>query len=407
MSLNVFKRAKILNIQFILEILYILYLWHENCKIYFWTYPLCVFNNKKGGGTEMRYQKKGVYKLLTIVLALTVLLTGCGGGAQSTGEQQSDEVIEWSFYSAYGPEDGACCEIWPRLFEEVKEATGGRLVIKTYWQGQHPYNGEDMLRALEEGTAQLAHFYSGYLSSVEPVFAVDSMPMLLSSDSNEAWDDISRLWGYFNQDKNGVLEDILEERWNASMVHMVPASPQRLFTVGYEADTIESLKGHKIRVYSPELSKLVQIMGGTPVSISFSEVYTSLATNLIDGLVTSVAFADSGGFFDYVDTINMWEIMAATDGLMVSLDALNDLPPDIRETFLKIMRESAMKPELLEINQNNEIVENLVQSGKVKVVVPTEEERAKLTELVKKEIWDPWTEKVGDDAKRVFDQLEN
>ena len=369
-------------------------------------------------------------RLLLISLAFIFILgmsfTGCnsgGGNTQSddnntqsssdSGSTQStdsgdsggsDTVTNWSFYCAYGPEDGACTFIWPGLFDEVKEKTGGRLVISTYWAGQHPYAEDDLLKALEDGSAQLAHFYGGYLSSVEPIFAADSLPLMFPVDSMEAWDVISGIWGNFNLDKSGVLENALQERWGASMVHMVPASPQRFFTTGFPVDTVDALKGHKIRTYSPEFAKVIQIMGGTPVSISFSEVYTSLATNLIDGLITSTAFAESGGFFDYVNTIGKWELTQSTDGLMVDLNALNALPDDVREIFLSIMHTSATKPEMLEVDDNNAIVERLISEGVV-VSAPTDEVREAVKATAKTEIWDPWLDTVGDEGQKLLDQI--
>lgn len=352
----------------------------------------------------MNYFKKRVSIFLAVVLVLAVSLTGCGSKENSAG-QASDDVIEWSFYSAYGPEEGACCEVWKQLFKQIEEETDGKLVITPYWYGQHPYEGEDMLKALEDGSCQMSHFYSGYLSSVEPVFGADAVPMLFPSDPMESWEATARLWGNFKQDKNGVLEKILEERWNASMVHMLPASPQRIFSVGYDVDGLGSLKGHKIRVYSPELAKLVEIMGGTPVSVAFSEVYTSLSTNLIDGYITSVMFAESGGLFDFTDRINAWEIMASTDGMVVDLDELNALPPDVKDTFLRIMNESAMKPETIELDKNKQIVDERTATGKVEFVTPSEEKRAEVIKVVEKEIWEPWLKLTGEDGQKVLEQI--
>jgi TRAP-type transport system periplasmic protein len=351
--------------------------------------------------------KKIKLLLFVFVLILACVLAGCAAQpTQEEADEQVDEVIKWSFFSAYGPEDGACCVVWPRLFEEVEEATGGRLVIETYWYGQHPYEGKDMLKVLQDGHAELSHLYGGYITATEPVLGIQDLPMLLPTDPMEAWAIVSRLWGNFEQDRSGVLEDILQDKWNASMIHALPASPQRFFTVGYPVEDIESLRGRKVRVYSPELAKLVEIMGGTPVSLSFSEVYTSLSTNLIDGLVTSTAFGYSAGFFDYCDHINMWEIASGSDGLIVSLDALNALPSDVKDIFLKIMRESALKPEMLELEENDEVVKTLVDSGKATVVKPMEENRNEVIEALKIEIWEPWMEVVGTDAQRALQQIE-
>lgn len=341
--------------------------------------------------------------LITIMI-LSLSLVGCGADGDSA-DTGGDGVTEWSFYSAYGPDEGVCCQVWRDLFAEVEEQTGGRLVITPYWYGQHPYEGEDMLKALEDGSAQMSHFYSGYLSSVEPVFGADAVPMLLPTDPLESWAATAKLWGGFEQNTEGVLESILQERWNATMVHMMPASPQRFFTVGYKVDGLNSMKGHKIRVYSPELGKLVEILGGTPVSVSFSEVYTSLSTNLIDGYVTSTMFAESGGLFDFTDTINAWEIMASTDGMIVDLDVLNELPEDVRDIFLTIMRDSAMKPEMAEIEINDDIVAERTKTGKVEFYVPDEAKRMEVVEIVKEEIWAPWLKLTGEDGQKVIDQI--
>ena len=190
------------------------------------------------------------------------------------------------------------------------------------------------------------------------------------------------------------------------MVHRLPPSPQRFFSTGFEIDDVNSLAGKKIRTYNAELAKLVELMGGTPVPISFSEVYTSLATNLIDGLITSTAFAYNGGFFDYINVINKWEIAQGTDGVVASLDALDALPDDLAEIFLSVMRTSAQKPEMLEIEQNEEIVERLVAEGTVKVVTPTQETWSKVRESCKTRIWDEWLEQCGPEAQQLLDEVD-
>ena len=64
-----------------------------------------------------------------------------------------------------------------------------------------------------------------------------------------------------------------------------------------------------------------------------------------------------------------------------------------------------MKPEMLELEQNDAVVSNLVASGNVKVVVPTEENRNAVIEAVKEKIWKPWMDSIGDDAEKVINQI--
>jgi len=338
-----------------------------------------------------------------IVILLALIL--CFSIVGVTDSQAKDKVYKWSFFSAYGPGDSACCEIWPALFKEVEQATDGRLQISVFWSGEHPYKGSDMLKVLRDNQAELTHFYGGFLTSVEPVFGIDAIPMLFPSDSDESFKITLKLWGDLKQDRNGVLENILEERWNGSMIHILPATHQRIHTKGYAIEGIGSLKGHKVRVYSPELAKLVEILGGTPVSIGFGEVYTALSTGMVDGLTTSVYFANQGGFFDFCDTVNLWELMAAVDGLMVNKKALDELPPDIRKTFLDIMHKSAVKPERAELMTNAFVLEQLIKKGKT-AYVPTKEKRDAVVERCKTEIWEPWMTQAGADGKAALKQVE-
>lgn len=348
-------------------------------------------------------KKKLVAAIAAICLCFGVAgLTGCG----SSNSGNSGEATEWSFYSPYGPEDSACCEIWTGLFDKIEKETNGQLKITAYWSGQHPYQGSDMLKVVSDGTAQLSHFYGGYVTSVDPAFGLDTLPLLFPADYENAWEINKKLWGDFKQDKGGILEKRLQEEWGASMVHMMPATAQRMFTVGYEAGERGSLEGHKIRVYSSEFGEFVKALGGTPVTIESSEVYTGLSTNLIDGATTGIEFAKNSGYFDYCDTVNLWEISQSSDGMMVNLEALEALPGDVRDTFLKIMNESASKPEMLELETCGKILEDFEADGNT-VVTPSDEEREAVAAILEEKVWKKWTKSAGEIGPELLNFVQN
>lgn len=349
--------------------------------------------------------KKNVTLVLTMLLVVSLAIVGCPTPAEEipTEVPTPAKVYEWKFYSFYGPEEGACCFEWPILFDEIERATNGQLKITAYWMGEHPYEGADALKVIKERSAELAHFYGGYLSATNPAFNIDGVPMILPSGSAEAFEVIKGLYGGFKGDRSGVLERMLQDDWNASMVWMIPASPQRFFTNGYEVTGLGSMEGHKVRVYNAELAKLVEILGGTPVSISFGETYTGLATGLVDGLVTSLMFADSGGMLEVCDTINLWEICQGMDGLVVSQDALAELPADVREAFLEVMYESATEPPMREVNINAVLLEDYLKLGYT-IYSPSQEARDEVIEYAEKEIWSEWLKAGGSDAEEALKQ---
>lgn len=319
--------------------------------------------------------------------------------------QNATAATTWKFFSAYGPTEGPCCTVWQQLFDRVAKETDGGLIIKIYWSGQHPFEGSDMLKAVSDGAAQVAHFYGPYVYSNEPVYELETIPMLMPQEPLESFRIVTRLWGGFKGDRSGPFERILQDNWGATMVHLMPGAQQRIFTKGYAANTQDSLKGHKIRVTSASTALLVEVLGGTPVTLTFGEVYTGLSQGLIDGLHTSTYFANSGGFMEVCDTVNMWEINTTTDGLMVNKAALDKLPEDVRATFLRIMSESALKPEMGELQDNAMVLEHLILTGK-KVYTVSAADRKTVGEKVHAGLVPGWKKRTGADADEILKILE-
>lgn len=319
--------------------------------------------------------------------------------------QSAAAATTWKFFSAYGPTEGPCCTVWQQLFDRIAKETNGELVIKIYWSGQHPFEGNEMLKVVSDGAAQIAHFYGPYVYSNEPIYEFETIPMLLPQDPLESFRIVTKLWGGFKGDRSGPFERVLQDKWGATMVHLMPGAQQRIFTKGYAANTQGSLKNHKIRVTGASTALLVEALGGTPVTLTFGEVYTGLSQGLIDGLHTSTYFANSGGFMEVCDSINMWEINTTTDGLMVNKAALDKLPENVRATFLRVMSESALKPEMGELQDNAMVLERLILAGKHVYTVSAEDRKA-VGEKVHAKLVPEWKQRTGADADEVLKIVE-
>ena len=316
-----------------------------------------------------------------------------------------EKVYNWKFFGAYGPTEGPSSYVWKDLFKRIEKETNGRMKIKIFWYGQHPFEGSDMLKVISDGSAEMAHYYGPFLSSVEPVFGIDALPMLFPTDPEDSMKVGAALWGGFSQDRSGVLERILEDRWGATLVHMIVGSQQRFFTKGYKVDSMNALKGHKVRANSPEVAALVELLGGTPAPLKWGEIYTALQQGLVDGIHTSTFFAKAAGFSEHIDTISMIDFSCAADGLMINLEKLNELPEDIRNTMLKILREDALKPQIAEVTMAARAFEELAAEGK-KIYAPGAQLREEISKACLEKITKPWIKRVGPDAQEAFDMIQ-
>lgn len=336
------------------------------------------------------------------VLVVAVLLLAASLGTSFA----ADKVYRWKFFAGYGPSEGPASYVWKDLVERIETETNGRLKIKIFWYGQHPFEGSDMLKVISDGSAEMAHFYGPFVSSVEPVFGIEALPMLFPTNPVDSMKAEAALWGNFNMDRSGILERILQDKWGATLVHMVAGSQQRLFTKGFPVTSMDALKGKKIRANSPEVSALIELLGGTPVPLKWGEIYTALQQNMVDGIHTSTFFAKAAGFTEHIDTITMVDFSCASDGLMIGLEKLNELPEDLRATLLRILREDAMGPQLAEANMGALTFESLVFEGK-KVHLISPEMRAELTQAAHEKIIKPWVERVGEDGRKAVETVQN
>jgi TRAP-type C4-dicarboxylate transport system substrate-binding protein len=103
------------------------------------------------------------------------------------------------------------------------------------------------------------------------------------------------------------------------------------------------LKGLRIRVQpGPVLVALFKALGANPVSISFNQVYTSLQTKLIDGMVTGTSYVESSKLYEvlkYASTTNHVFSALAT---IANIGALQRLPKNLHDLVDRHFYEGAV-----------------------------------------------------------------
>ena len=82
-----------------------------------------------------------------------------------------------------------------------------------------------------------------------------------------------------------VFSKRAEEKFNAKILTLWPYGPQ-VFYCKKPVKGLASLKGLKVRSYTPAMSAMIQTVGGTPVALSFKEVYPALQRGVADCAIT-------------------------------------------------------------------------------------------------------------------------
>jgi TRAP-type C4-dicarboxylate transport system substrate-binding protein len=122
----------------------------------------------------------------------------------------------------------------------------------------------------------------------------------------------------------------LEERFNARVMTLWPFGPQ-VFFCATPINGITDLKGKKVRTYTASMALLVKQLGGTAVTLEFSEVYPALQRGVADCAITAPSAGNNAKWTEVTDHFFPLSIMAAVTAHFMNLDTWNKFTPDQQE----------------------------------------------------------------------------
>ncbi len=87
----------------------------------------------------------------------------------------------------------------------------------------------------------------------------------------------------------------LQSQFGVKLLGVWPFGPQILFCKKPIAK-LADVKGMKVRVYDQNLAKFIEMVGGTPVPVSFADTHQSLSLGVVDCAITGPSSANSAGW---------------------------------------------------------------------------------------------------------------
>lgn len=172
-------------------------------------------------------------------------------------------------------------EIWA---EEIERASEGRITHEIFYSdGLVPQT--EILDAFTSGLVNAAILSGGYHAS--------QLPMWVNLGSVHDLD-FSARWTPANQiELVGQLLDEFPEmeqqlsQYNIKYMHLHPVGPHNLMG-SKPVNSVENLRGLRIRTYGTGIPRMFEAAGGIPVSLPFGEVYSALSAGSVDAAYTGV-----------------------------------------------------------------------------------------------------------------------
>jgi TRAP-type transport system periplasmic protein len=119
----------------------------------------------------------------------------------------------------------------------------------------------------------------------------------------------------------------LQQQFGVKLLSVWPFGPQILFCKKPIAK-LADIKGMKVRVYDQNLAKFIELVGGTPVPVSFADTHQSLSLGVVDCAITGPSSANSAGWPEVTTHQLPIGFQMALNGYAITMKAWNKLKPD-------------------------------------------------------------------------------
>jgi TRAP-type C4-dicarboxylate transport system substrate-binding protein len=181
---------------------------------------------------------------------------------------------KWNLPAAY-PLDNYHSENLTFFAKEVEKESGGKLQI-TVHPGASLFKAPEIKRAVATGQAQMGEVLISIHENEDPIFGLDTIPFLATS-----YADSKKLYAA----RKAAMAAKLDSQ-GIMLLYAVPWGPQGLYAKK-DINTIDDLKGLKMRAYNVGTTRIAELAGAQGVTIQAAELPQALATGTINAFMTS------------------------------------------------------------------------------------------------------------------------
>lgn len=206
---------------------------------------------------------------------------------------------------------------------DVAAATGGELKIEVH-PGAELLKRPELKRGVQTGVVQIGDVTLSVLGNDDPIFEIDSIPLLASS-----FEDAKRLW---EASREATKERLAQD--GLMLLYAVPWPPQGIYSTN-PIENENSLSGVRFRTYNALTSKLASGLGADPVTVNPGEIPQAFSTGLISAMITSAATGVDYQAWDFVK--NYYDVQAGfpKQVALMNVGAFKALPEQVQKALVE------------------------------------------------------------------------
>ncbi len=217
----------------------------------------------------------------------------------------------------------------------LEQRTNGQVRLSVTSFAELGLAGPDTLSQVADGSLDMVNIYTGYVAGAYPALEVQSLWGTVGDweTSYLALTDLAPDVDRLVADLSGGSQ-VLNRNWFAGS--------DQWFYSKEPLESVADFQGKKIRSHSAAMSDFIRGMGGEPVELDVTEIYSAMQIGTVDTTVTTALLGVTGRLFEVSDHIAGPVIGFGYTNNVINKDVWNAMPQDLRQ----IMIEEGAKMEL-------------------------------------------------------------
>lgn len=282
------------------------------------------YHLSNGLGIEEKTREDFVRKALQAALSAAILIVGGAGGAVA----QDKIVLK---YATFVPANHVLAVNRTAPFmEEVKRLSNGRVDFE-YYPNEQAGKARSFIDLLNTGAVDIAEIGIGYFSATTlPLLGIIEFPGLTDSSCQT-----SAALRSIGMPGGPLHEADFKENGIRALDFMVNP-PFQIAPSRVPITSVAQVTGKKLRTAGGVMELAVKGLGGIPVSITASEIYTALDRGTLDGVMFTWILADTYDF-PKIAKYGTYGFGFGTPGqfVMIGENTFQKLPKDVQDILVQ------------------------------------------------------------------------
>jgi TRAP-type transport system periplasmic protein len=273
-------------------------------------------------GKKRRVTKKGFTGKVHVSIRFSMLLIILAGGLTLGAGSVLSAPATLKFATTIPPTHPIVTQVFDPWAKKVNEASNGELEIQVI-NGPTLANAANVWERTLNQVADIGWGIHGAVGLPFPKSTVSSLPFTVEDLTTGS----VALWRIY---ANGLIADEYKDLKVLSLV----VTPTSLLISKKPVNSLEDVKGMKLRVANKIASDVVMALGGSPISVPATETYQALQRGVIDGSIAGWVLINGFMLYEVVNYYVEGVPLGDAPGFVVmNRKSYENLSPKAKETL--------------------------------------------------------------------------